>query len=143
MKTYISSLSYEIRHWRWHEVRLTLFKGAWLFIRLLVMWSSRIENIESHSTTFSCRIRLINSAVEESTPRWWKWWHPKCGTKKHKKYTKSRRVPANGPMTITDLLYQYPCCPPEAYKNVKEYYMNNNLNYLCANDKYVNSSYFN
>ncbi|CAI6369974.1 unnamed protein product [Macrosiphum euphorbiae] len=45
--------------------------------------------------------------------------------------------PENGPVSITELLYQYPCCPPEAYKNVKEYYLNDNLNYLCAKDKYV------
>lgn len=31
------------------------------------MWSSRIGNIEFHSTTSNCRIRLIDSTVQEST----------------------------------------------------------------------------
>ncbi|XP_060858292.1 uncharacterized protein LOC132935693 [Metopolophium dirhodum] len=59
-------------------------------------------------------------------------------SKKYKKNTQDTGVRAeNGPLTITELLYKFPCTTPDAYKNIKEYYMNANLNYLCANDKYV------
>jgi len=59
-------------------------------------------------------------------------------TKKFKKNQKKSWIsPENGPVNISQVLYQYPCCPPEAYKNVKEYYLNSNLNYLCAKDHYV------
>jgi len=59
-------------------------------------------------------------------------------TKKLKKDKKDAWLrPENGPLNIPELLYCYPCCPPDAYKNIKEYYMNTNLNYLCAKNKYV------
>ncbi|XP_060845441.1 uncharacterized protein LOC132925026 [Rhopalosiphum padi] len=42
---------------------------------------------------------------------------------------------ANGPLTITQLLYEYPTCPPHAYLNIKEFFNNTNLNWMYTDSK--------
>lgn len=34
------------------------------------------------------------------------------------------------PKTLEELLIMYPCCPPEAFFNIKEFYYNHKLNQL-------------
>nr|AWV66980.1 Non-structural ORF2 [Ambidensovirus sp.] len=41
------------------------------------------------------------------------------------------------PKTLEELLFKYPCCPPEALTNIKEFYNNPNLNYLDDNCKTI------
>nr|QTZ83142.1 MAG: putative non-structural protein [Phoenicurus auroreus ambidensovirus] len=41
------------------------------------------------------------------------------------------------PKTLDELLVKFPCCPPDAFFNVKEFYNNPNLNYLDDNAKTV------
>lgn len=36
---------------------------------------------------------------------------------------------------IPDILYYYPCCPPEAIINIKEFYLNKYVNYMLETDK--------
>lgn len=45
--------------------------------------------------------------------------------------------PEFGPLTLTELLYKYPTCPPSAYLYIKEFFNNPNLNSICNNDKYA------
>lgn len=45
--------------------------------------------------------------------------------------------PENGPLSISQLLYEYPTCLPEAYVNIKQYIYNDNLNFIFNNDKCV------
>jgi len=42
---------------------------------------------------------------------------------------------ANGPLTIPQLLYEYPTCPPSAYVYIKEYLYNDNVNWMYQDNK--------
>lgn len=42
-----------------------------------------------------------------------------------------------GPRTIEELLYQYPTCPPQAYKKIKEFVNNPNVNRTLENCRYA------
>ena len=39
------------------------------------------------------------------------------------------------PTSLKNLLYQYPCCPPDAFTNIKEFYLNSRLNTILEEDK--------
>lgn len=41
------------------------------------------------------------------------------------------------PKTLADLLYMFPCCPPESFYNVKEFFNNPILNKLDDNCKVI------
>lgn len=41
------------------------------------------------------------------------------------------------PKTLDELLVKYPCCPPEAFYNVKEFYNNPHLNHIDDNCKKI------
>lgn len=41
------------------------------------------------------------------------------------------------PKTLDELLLSYPCCPPDAFFNIKEFYANPKLNYLDESSKKV------
>lgn len=47
-------------------------------------------------------------------------------------------IQMGGPSSITELLYCYPCCPPDAFINIKEFYNNSLLNYIPDNHKLIN-----
>lgn len=57
------------------------------------------------------------------------------GFEKDKK--KSWLRPENGPLSIDQLLYEFPTCPPDAFVYIKEYMYNSNVNYILPNDKKV------
>jgi len=46
-------------------------------------------------------------------------------------------LPSNGPLTIKQLLYEFPTCPPSAYMHVKEFFNNDNMNNTLTNCKYA------
>lgn len=59
-----------------------------------------------------------------------------------KKFEKNKKVdpwlqPENGPLTIKQLLYEFPTCPPDAYVYLKEYIYIDNVNFILSNDKYA------
>lgn len=56
---------------------------------------------------------------------------------RQKNTKKPKLRPENGPLTISQLFYEYPACPPIAFYNVKEFFSNENLNDILTNDKYV------
>jgi len=39
------------------------------------------------------------------------------------------------PTSIKHFLYQYPCCSPDAFTNIKEFYLNSKLNIILEEDK--------
>ncbi|XP_025201684.1 uncharacterized protein LOC112599135 [Melanaphis sacchari] len=56
----------------------------------------------------------------------------------HGKTSKKRKRevrPEHGPLTISQLLYEYPTCPPSAFYNIKEFFNNSNVNYIFNNCK--------
>jgi len=42
-------------------------------------------------------------------------------------YKKKSIFKEDGPLTIEELLYYYPTCPPQSFMKIKEYYNNRNL----------------
>lgn len=59
--------------------------------------------------------------------------------KKRQKITQDSQFqrPANWPLTTTQLLYEYPTCPPEDFHYIKEFYLNDTLKNTLTNNKYV------
>lgn len=52
-----------------------------------------------------------------------------------RKYNKSVvDVDPNYPKNIQELIYTYPCCPPEAFYNIPEFYANRNVNWIDLKD---------
>lgn len=45
--------------------------------------------------------------------------------------------PENGPLDITELMYKYPTCPPDAFVYIHEYIYNDNVNRVLPNDKKI------
>lgn len=41
------------------------------------------------------------------------------------------------PQSITELIYNYPCCPPDAFINVREFYANPKLNWIDERDNKI------
>lgn len=66
----------------------------------------------------------------------------RTGWRSHGRF-KNQIKSANGedvhlwPKTLDDLLLTYPCCPPDAFFNIKEFYDNPKLNYLDESSKKV------
>lgn len=56
---------------------------------------------------------------------------------KTKKKGKKSLCPEYGPLTISQLLYEYPTCPPSAYYNIKEFFNNPNINDTLNNCKFA------
>lgn len=50
------------------------------------------------------------------------------GESKRTRRFQKQLLQSEGPATIEELLYQYPTCPPSAYKFIKEFFNNNNVN---------------
>ncbi|VVC42893.1 Helicase, superfamily 3, DNA virus,P-loop containing nucleoside triphosphate hydrolase,Parvovirus [Cinara cedri] len=58
---------------------------------------------------------------------------------RHKRWKRGKQMVSEeyGPISIEQLLYQYPTCPPQAYKKIKEFVNNPNVNKTLENCKYA------
>lgn len=54
--------------------------------------------------------------------------------KKRKRYGLERQIDETKPKTIDELIYCYPCCPPDAFFNIPEFFANRNVNWIDLKD---------
>lgn len=55
-------------------------------------------------------------------------------SRRKQRFRMIREIDVSKPQSIEELIYRYPCCPPEAFYNIPEFYANKNINWIDMKD---------